>query len=146
MLDDMVHHSLYREKDIVSERKVIHEEINMYDDNPMMLVEDLLEEEMFRGSTLGWRISGTDETMNGIERAPMLKFRNAFYVPARTVVAVAGRFDEKEVLAMLEKTFGRRPKKREPKSFPRFSISKAGFRAPRVRRHRKETEQVPVPL
>ena len=146
MLDDMVHRSLYREKDISSERKVIHEEIHMYDDNPMMLVDDLLEEEMFRGSTLGWRISGSDATMNGIKRTPMLAFRNAFYVPARTVVAVAGRFDEKEVIAMLEATFGSRPKKREPKSFPKFFVSKAGYRGPRIRLHRKETEQVQVAL
>ena len=146
MLDDMVHHSLYREKDIVSERKVIHEEIHMYDDNPMMLVDDLLEEEVFRGSTLGWRISGTDATMNGINRAPMLAFRNAFYVPARTVVAVAGRFDEKEVLKMLEASFGRGAKKREPKSFPKFSVAKAGYRGVRVRLHHKETEQVQVAL
>lgn len=144
MLDDMLHRSLYRPKDIKSERKVIHEEIRMYEDNPVMHIDDVLEEEMFRGSTLGRKIAGTIETMNGIKRDRMMAFRDKYYVPERTVVAVAGRFDPSEVIPMLEKTFGARKARTTPPTFKTFSASKAGQKGPRAVVEHKETEQVQV--
>ena len=52
MLDDMTNHSLIEQKEVDSERGVINEEIRMYEDNPTMLVDELLEELVFAGSTL----------------------------------------------------------------------------------------------
>ena len=42
ILNDMLFHSLYDPKEIDRERGVIVEEINMYEDNPRMHLEDLL--------------------------------------------------------------------------------------------------------
>ncbi len=142
MLDDMLHRSLFRPKDLKSELNVILEEIRMYEDNPMSLAEDLMEEVLFDGSPLGWKISGTVETMKGMKRNALLAFRNAHYVPARCVVAVAGKFDETETLALLEKTFGRAPKKKEPKPYAHFAH--AVQKRPRVAIHHKDTEQVQI--
>src|SRR5688572_23793907 len=36
MLHDMIYNSRFRDADVASERKVIFEELRMYDDNPMM--------------------------------------------------------------------------------------------------------------
>lgn len=143
MLDDMLHRSLFRPKDMKSELNVILEEIRMYEDNPMSLADDLMEEVLFDRSPLGWKISGTVETMKGMKRNALMAFRNAHYVPSRCVLAVAGKFDETATLALLEKTFGRAPKKKEPKPFVHFAHSAAGKR-PRVRIHHKDTEQVQV--
>jgi predicted Zn-dependent peptidase len=99
---------------------------------------------MFRGSTLGRKIAGTVETMNGIKRDRMMGFRDKYYVPERTVVAVAGKFDVGTVLPMLEKTFGARKVRKTPPTFDRFSVAKGGYKAPRVHMERKETEQVQV--
>ena len=38
------------------ERQVIVEEINMYDDNPIMLVGDLFEQQIWGNQPLGWSI------------------------------------------------------------------------------------------
>ncbi|MEY4723632.1 MAG: hypothetical protein RLZZ324_1145, partial [Candidatus Parcubacteria bacterium] len=147
MLSDMLHHSLYRPGDIKSERKVIHEEIRMYEDNPAMSVDEILEEELFRGSTLGKKITGTVETMNGIERSPMLAFRDTYYVPQRTVVAIAGKFERASAMKLLEKTFGKRSAaKKEPPRFAQFHPEKAGYQGVRVRISHKKTEQVQVAL
>jgi predicted Zn-dependent peptidase len=144
MLEDMLFRSLYRPKDLESERKVILEEIRMYEDNPSMFVEEIMEEELYRGSTLGWRISGTVGTMAKMKRAPLVAYRDRHYVPARTVLAVAGKYDEAELLPLLERTFGARPRRREPRAFAPFSAARAGYRKPRVRLHFKDTEQVQV--
>lgn len=144
MLEDMLYHSLYRPKDLESERKVILEEIHMYEDNPLMFVEEIMEEELYNDSTLGWRISGTDKTMHKIMRENLVRYRDAYYVPSRTVISVAGKFDETEVLKMLEEKFGTKTEKKAPKHFLPFSFAKAGYRRPRIRLHHKDTEQVQV--
>lgn len=146
MLDDMMHHSLFRKKDMESERGVIHEEIRMYEDNPMSLADDLMEEELFRDSPLGWKISGTVETMNGIKKDALVVFRDAHYLPARAVIAVAGKFDEAATVALLQQTFGARPKGRPPRPFKPFSVARAGYARPRVRIHHRETEQVQLSI
>ncbi len=112
ILGDMLFDSLFRPKDLLSERQVINEEIRMYEDNPMSLVEETMEEAMFSGSSLGWKISGTVETMAGIKRSGLMKFMEDYYVPSRMVLAVAGKFDRTTTLAALERLFGKR---REPK-------------------------------
>jgi predicted Zn-dependent peptidase len=145
MLEDMLYHSAFRAKDVESERKVIHEELRMYDDNPAMVVEERMEEELYRGSSLGWRIGGTVETMNGIGRDALVAFRDRHYVPAKTVLALAGKFDRHEAVALLERTFGKVPERRSPAPFVPFSAAKAG-KGPRVRVEWKETEQVQLAM
>lgn len=146
MIEDMVYHSVYRQADLDSERKVIFEEIRMYEDNPMALVEELLEEQLYRGSSLSRRISGTIGTMTGIKRDDLVRYRDSYYVPSRTVVAVSGLFEEGEVLKLLEEKFGSRPAGKEPKKFQRFDAAKAGYGGVRFNVGRKETEQVQLAL
>ena len=146
MLEDMVYHSLYRQADLDSERNVIAEEIRMYEDNPMMLVEELLEEELYRGSSLGRPISGTVKTMAGIGRGDLVGYRDGYYVPSRTVLAVAGNFNEAEVMASLEAKFGQRRAAKEPRKFVRFDPAKTGQTKPRIHVRRKETEQVQLAI
>jgi predicted Zn-dependent peptidase len=145
MLEDMLYHSAYRPKDLLAERNVILEEIHMYEDNPMMFVEELMEEELYGNTGLGRRISGTAQTMAGIEREALIAYRDAYYVPSRTVIAVAGKYDEDTVIALLEKTFGVRKEKKPPKPFEPFSFA-TGFTKPRVRIEHKDTEQVQLAI
>lgn len=146
MLHDMLYKSLFTQKDLDSERKVIFEEIRMYEDNPSSAVDDKLEAELFRGSSLERLISGTVKTMTGIGRKKLLAYRNAHYVPEKTVIAVAGKFDENETLAMLEKTFGTVAKKKAPPAFKKFSVAKAGYRTPRIKVEHRDTEQVQLAM
>jgi len=105
MLHDMLFHSKYDSKEIDRERGVIVEEINMYEDNPRMHVDDLLEEVMFPNSTLGWNIAGPREVIRGISRDQLIGYRDAYYIPERMTVVVAGKIVP-GTLALLEKTFG----------------------------------------
>ncbi|MBU1915626.1 insulinase family protein [Patescibacteria group bacterium] len=146
MLQDMIYHSLFRTRDVTSERQVILEELRMYEDNPLMLVEELVEEELYRGSPLGQRIGGTVESVKGLTPVDLINYRNCYYVPARTVLAVAGKFDEAQVIETLEKTFGRSISHGRPRPFQRFNKAQAGFRKPRVKVLERDTEQVQAAL
>lgn len=116
MLHDMMFHSKYDPVEMDRERSVIIEEINMYHDNPMMHVEELLEQIMFDGSTLGWDIAGSPQTMRTMTRDQVIEFRDAYYAPSRIVIGVAGKVN-KQTLALIKKTFGAVKAKSEPASF-----------------------------
>lgn len=139
MLHDMLFRSLYRQEECERERDVIYEEINMYEDNPIMHSQELLEGLLFEGQPLGRIISGTHATMKGISRSALIRYRDSHYVPSNMVIAVAGKIDG-DVMAMLEKTFGtvREPRRAAP-SFRRASVRTG---RPKVALKYKETEQV----
>src|SRR5262249_2124184 len=132
-------------KDFDSERKVIHEELRMYDDNPAMVVEERMEEELYRGSSLGWRVGGTVKSMDGIVRDGLVAYRDKHYVPSKTVLALAGRFERDEALGLLERTFGKVAARKAPAPFRPFSAGRSGG-GPRVRMEWKETEQVQLAM
>ncbi len=141
LLHDMLFHSLFDKKEMDRERNVIIEEINMYRDNPIMRVDDLLEEAMFQGNTLGWNIAGTPELMRSMTRDAVIAYRDSHYAPERMVVAVAGKVP-KNIRALLDRTFGSVKKgKGEPDGFTPFA-GRPAEAEPRFNVDFKETEQV----
>lgn len=142
MLHDMLFHSTYAAEEVEREREVIKEEIHMYEDNPIMSAEELLEELVYRG-TLARPIAGTRKTMDGIGRAALVKYRDLHYVPSKTVIAVAGKIGP-DVPALLEAGFGMvaEPKKAPPR-YPKSRLRVGG---PRLALKYKETEQVQFAL
>ena len=145
LLHDMLFHSHYDAKEVTREKKVIIEEIKMYEENPIMHVEDLLEEAMFDGHVLGRNIAGTAKSMMAMRREDILKYRDAYYIPSRMVIAAAGKIPD-GTLALLQKTFGTiRTPKCEPKEYA--PIGKLPVCAtPRARVQFKETKQIQVAL
>lgn len=121
LLHDMLFHSHYDAKELDRERGVIVEEINMYEDNPRMHIDDLLEEALFPGSTLGWNIAGPREVIKTVPREKLIAYRDAYYVPGRLTVALSGKIHPK-TWSLLEKTFGKikPPKKAGDKTFAKF--------------------------
>jgi len=146
MLSDMVFHSKLDPTELNRERNVVIEEINMYQDNPMQHVEDLIEEAMFDGNTLGWNIAGTSETMTKMPRKEILAFYHQYYQPSNMVVVVAGNIDN-TVKALIEKRFGMIKDTGEtPAMFAPFIQPTASAEAPFVRLQTKETEQIQLAI
>ncbi len=121
MLHDMLFHSRYDAKEIDRERGVIVEEINMYEDNPRMHIEDLIEGALFPDSTLGWNIAGPRKVIKTVPREKLIAYRDKYYIPSRMTVAVAGKVD-KNIWKILDKTFGsvKPPKAAADKPFVPF--------------------------
>lgn len=144
MLHDMLFHSKYDPKEIDRERGVIIEEINMYEDNPRMHVDDLLETAMFPDSTLGWNIAGPRETIRQVTREQLTAYRDAYYVPERMTVIVAGKI-KPGLMALLQKTFGsvKRPSGKDG-NFEKFKVPNK-LPQPLVYQE-KSTEQVQLAL
>lgn len=106
LLHDMLFHSKFEAKEIKREKKVIVEEIKMYEENPIMHIGDMIEQVMFDGSALGREIAGSAQSVVGMRRADILKFKDENYTPERMVVVLAGAVP-KDAKALLENTFGK---------------------------------------
>ena len=122
ILQDMLIHSKFDAHEIDRERGVIIEEINMYEDNPNMHIEDLLESILFPNSTLGWNIAGPREVIRTVSREALIRYRDAYYVPSRLVVVAAGAI-RPELRAKIRSTLGkiRTPVRAQDHAFKKFS-------------------------
>lgn len=160
MLSDMLHNSLFDSKLIDPERGVIIEEINMYEDNPLMHVGDVFENLLYQGTTLGKSIAGPRKNIQNISRSALYNYHKKYYYNGNTIIGVAGKFDAAKVLALINKYFpvsGKSPRVKANKvvlkkqNSPRVSIVKRdleqvqlilGFKSPSEKDKRYLTSQV----
>lgn len=143
LLHDMLFHSTFDAEEMDREKKVIIEEIKMYEENPIMHIEDLLEEAMFDGHVLGRNIAGTPDSMRAMTREDVLRYRDDFYRPENMVVVAAGNLPS-NVLELIEGTFGKVARK-EGKIPADVQIGGEASQG-RIRRQQKDVEQIQMSL
>jgi predicted Zn-dependent peptidase len=137
VLSDMYFNSLMNKKDIDMERKVILEEIGMYEDSPEELVHDIFSETVWNGDPLGFPILGTKETLNKIDKDAIFSYMDRTYTAGNTVISVAGSFDEEELISLLKNKFG----SMDGSKYSKTELSKVVFKD-EVCVKQKDTEQV----
>lgn len=106
ILSDMFLNSKFDDNDISRERNVILEEINMYDDAPEEVVHDKLQESIWKDSSIGMPILGTEETISNFNSDIIKDYFKKRYTNENTVISVAGNIKECEVMAFMEEYFG----------------------------------------
>lgn len=109
VLFDMLFNSAMNEKDVDTERGVIIEEINMYEDSPDELVHDVFSQTIMAGHPLGRPILGHEETIASLSRVTIKDYYRTFYHPANMVIAVVGNIKGDQVLDRLVGYEGYRP-------------------------------------
>ena len=139
VLGDMFFNSIFDKKDIALEKKVILEEISMYEDSPEELVHDLLSETVWADSSIGRPILGTKSSLRNINRQMILDYINERYTQTNTVISVVGNYDEDRFEALLEKYFG----DWEPKNGKDQELQRVVFK-PGTGIKEKDTEQVHI--
>ena len=106
IISDMIKNSLFDAKDIVKEKQVILDEIDMYNDSPEDQVHELLQKKIWNEHTLGYIISGTKKNVKSFKRNDIVEFYDKNYVANNMYISVAGSFKDEELIEYLEKTFG----------------------------------------
>jgi len=137
ILSDIYLNSTFSEAEIQKEKGVIIEEINMYDDLPPRHVQDLFMKLLYGDQPAGWNIAGEKENVRRMQRRDFLRYKQQHYLPEATVLVVAGKITEKEVLREVEKNFGQA--KRGKKGKKKKVIEKQ--KKPEMRLEFKETDQ-----
>ena len=102
VMADILTHSRFEAEDIEKERQVIIEEINISYDSPSQRIGQLIDELLWPGHPLGRDVAGSKKSVAAITRDAMLDYMKLQYLPANTVVSVAGNIEYKEVLAAVD--------------------------------------------
>lgn len=104
ILFDMVYHSSFTQEAVETERGVILEEIDMYEDTPDDLCAEKLAAQVFQGNPLARPILGAKETLAKMTGDFLRDYHRRHYEGHNTVVALAGSFSP-EILDDLRRRF-----------------------------------------
>lgn len=106
VLSDMLINSKFDQEEIDRERGVIIEEMNMYEDNPMMYIEDVFEACLYGDTPAGWDTIGFKKNILNLNRQDFLDYYNSQYGPNGSAIFIAGNFSENKIKKDLEEKFG----------------------------------------
>lgn len=137
LVSDLYINPIFDQNEINKERGVVIEELNMYEDTPMRRVGDYFNHVVFGEQPAGWDVGGTKEVIANLNREHFIEYRLKHYVPGKTIVVIAGNFNESKVLKDIEKYFGRLEKRPIFKKLP----TKVSQKVPQIFAKHKESEQ-----
>ena len=118
ILSDMTLHASLDETEFNKERGVILEEISMEEDSPEDVVHELLSRIQFGDQAAGMPILGPAEQIAAYTRDDLANYRARHYHPENCVVALAGNYDPKQVLALMQQYFGEWKKSGQRQTVP----------------------------
>ena len=113
VISDIYLNSTFPEAEMQKEKGVIVEEINMYEDMPNRHVQDLIMQLLYGNQPAGWNIACEKKNILNMKRSDFIKYKKAHYLPEATVIVVAGKVTEKEVLKEVNKVFDKIPRGRK---------------------------------
>src|SRR5699024_7597053 len=105
ILADMFFNSNFDEDEMTREKKVVIEEIKMYEDTPDDIVQDLLAKASFGDHPLGYPILGTEDNLNRFSRDEIIHYIEEQYHPENVVISVAGNCDS-DFIERIDDYFG----------------------------------------
>ena len=140
ILSDIFLNSLFDEKDILTERPVILQEIGMVEDSPDEYIHVLAGSGFWGDNPLGRSILGTRENVSGFSAGVIREFFHRFYLPVRIVISAAGNIEHESLVDLVGSAFESVP---SGNSFPERVAPEARSL---VDLHSRELEQVHVCL
>jgi len=133
VLQDMVLRPAY--PDIDSERRVVIEEIAMYEDEPQDKVHDVLAGAIFGDHPLGRPIIGRAEVVSSVPVPAISSWHKGRYTPGNMVLAAAGNLEHERIVELAESAFG------DAIGPPAGDTGAPAVNGQTLRFHAKETEQ-----
>ncbi len=105
ILADMFFNSTFVDEELQKEKKVVYEEIKMYEDTPDDIVHDILSKAIYENHPLGYPILGTEETLETFTGDTLKQYMHDTYTPENVVISIAGNVSE-TFIKEVEKLFG----------------------------------------
>lgn len=102
---DYVNKPYFTEENVNKEQGIIEQEIRMYDDEPIWVLQDNLRKNMFFNHPIKYPIGGTVESIRSITKDDLYTCYNTFYHPSNMILIVTGNFDYEEVRDIIKNNF-----------------------------------------
>ena len=107
VISDMILNSKFDEEEIEKEKGVVIEEINMSQDTPEDVLDEIHSEAIFGKDSLAYPILGTPDRIKSFNRKKIKDYIRTHYTPYNSVLSICGKFDEKELRKLIEEYFGK---------------------------------------
>jgi len=141
IMNDMLLHSVFDPQEIEREKGVIIEELNMYQDNPLMRIEDVFEAALYGNTPAGWDTIGTKPNIRKFKRADFIAYLKKQYGARSAYAVLAGGLKERDrqAAAAFLRQFKTNPWQAQKKFIAKQS-------RPKLRAVFKKTDQVTLSL
>ena len=103
VLGDMIMNSQFPQDEIERERRVILEEIKMYEDSPDEIIHELLGQNIWKKAKLGRPILGTKRTVGAMTRDDIYEVFETQYVTENLLICIAGNFDWDKLCSLIDR-------------------------------------------
>lgn len=141
IIHEMLEKSKFDAAEIEREKGVIIEEFNMYQDNPLMLIEDILEECLYGDTPAGWSTIGTKKNIKSFKRQDFLDYFNRQYGSKSMYILLAGSWPKS-----LDRNLVNLFKSVKKNKWQDKPLLKEKQSVPQVKVHYKKTDQVTLSL
>ncbi len=105
LISDMLQNSMIKEDHVNFEKKVVLEEIAMYEDTPDEMIHELFATTLWKDHPLGHQVLGTTETVGGFNRTTVLDFMKNHYSPENVIIAAAGNLEHEQIVDVVNKHY-----------------------------------------
>jgi len=137
VIADLLQNPLFNKQELEQEKKVIIEEINMYEDFPQRYVQELAKLNMFGDTPLGRDIAGTKDIVRSLDKNSVIQYKKTHYHAGNMHLVIAGNFQEKSITTLVNKYFSKVPKL----SKLQFEKAKINYNKPKLKLKYKNTDQ-----
>lgn len=110
-LSDMMQRATFPEVEVKTQQGVIHNEMNLDEDDPGRVLNDLFYATAFRVHPVRFPIIGYRESFDRLTQADIVGYYKSHYTPENTIVAVAGDIDANKVFEAVQAQMGEWPRR-----------------------------------
>ena len=110
VLADMMRNSTFPDAEVKVQQGVIHNEMNLGEDNPDRALSELFSETAFRAHPARYPIIGFPSQFDALTRDDILSYYKSHYTPENTIVSIAGDVDAQTIFDTVKKEFGDWPR------------------------------------
>ena len=107
LIADITFHPSFPAEEIEKEKEVIIDELNSYFDSPSEMIFEEFDQQLFGNHAIGRSILGTKESINGVKRSTLERFRKRNLTAEQLVFSSAGNIPIEKLQALLEKYLGK---------------------------------------
>ena len=136
ILAEMVSSPLLNKDELIKEKRVVIEEINMREDDPQILILDLWETLLYGDQPAGWQVIGSRKTVNKISQKDLFNYSKNFFIGKGSVLIIVGDI-KKDMEKNIKKNFSILSSKERIKKEP----VEEHQREPKILLRFKETDQ-----